>query len=750
MSSTSVIPEEVQQKLKHQFLVIRQQAIENLVAPLKDGDVTNLAAYQQFAFQLLDEDSWQSKQSAFILSQHLIQHSNEEFVNKVVKNGRAYFEYPEHRVREAVANCIGECAKCGGIDVYYAVKDDLFKLIQQNFNRDDDNKQNDASGAASLAKIQENKQKQKQQQHHHHNHDHDHDHDHEHSHKHDDDNKEKNGAQSANSDASNTSQSAPEIIKKSQELKHDTEGWKCLFSAMKTVERIIVGLETKFEKEVTTELLSLLAQSTKHINRFIREVAYYTYAAICNAITFEHTLSKQENDKLGEQLALIIRDGLSDNWSQVRYASSHAVRNFFALIPDPDSTDTEHDQYDNPEKKKYFPILLPPMCLNRYYVAAGVRVYSLETWKLLVGNNGRKFVAEYMEHIQSFFVDQAGADNHAVREAACHCIAELATKIDHNAVSKYIPALLDALIGCFKDASWPVRDAACIALGDFVSQFPDESINDLPDLYKLWFEHLSDNIPSVREDTALALGKILRCEKLAKQHNAEKLAVEHIKKYINEVAKQKSDDKYLEQHMHSGGTAHPDMNIKFGEYENVTLFGVAAKRVRDNDPALHSGQQVYSCGSLAPKLKKATRSGCMDHGFSRDRQPWEYTDGCVHLLKELICANPTAQYFDQFVPGYIPNIASKRNFAHYHELQQTIWKCVVQIAEAVGKRKFKMYLELLLVPMVETLECNNRLAMNAAGNCVTFCNKFIGSKFFLPRLKPDQLQAVQNSQFVQL
>jgi len=737
---SSNIPQDVQQKLKHQFLVIRQQAIESLVAPLKDGDASHLDSFQQFAFELLKEESWQSKQSAFILAQHLIEYSDEAFMTKVIENGMQYFEYVEHRVREAVADCMGECAKHGGLKVYLMVKTRLFELIQQNFSReeDDDDKHDDASGASSLARIQAQKQQQQQHAHahaHQHQHNHDHcDHDHE---------KDASSKEVADISTTTTSSSAAEILKKAQELKHDTEGWKCLFSAMKTVERIIVGLGTRFETEVTTQLLSLLARSTKHINRFIREIAYHTYAAICNAISYENTLQRAD---FGERLALIIFDGLSDNWSQVRYASSHAVRNFFAVIPDPDvdasDNGDKYDAFNNPRKKKYFEILLPPMCLNRYYVAAGVRVYSLETWKLLVGNNGRRFVAEYMPAIQAFFISQAGADNHAVREAACHCIAELATKIEHDAVRKYIPGLLDALIGCFKDASWPVRDAACIALGDFVSQFPEESVQDLPDLYKLWFEHLSDNIPSVREDTALALGKILSCEVLAKQHGAEERVLQHIKQYIHEVSKQKSDEKYGQQAMEQ-------MNIKFGAYENVTTFGVAAKRIRDNDDVLHSGQQQYSCGSLAPKLKKATRSGCMDHGFTRDRQPWEYTDGCVHLLKELIVAQPTGPYFDQFIP-ILPTIASKRNFAHYHDLQQTIWKCVPLMAEAVGKRKFKMYLELLLVPMIETLQCNNRLAMNAAGNCVTFCNKFIGTKFFLPRLKPDQLEAVQSSQFVQL
>jgi len=750
-SATSAIPQEVQDKLKHQFLVVRQQAIENLVTPLKDGDTSNLAAFQAFAFSLLEADSWQSKQSAFILCEKLAPFSKPDFIAAVLKSADAHFEFKEHRVRDAIADCLGACANVGGLDVYLTVKDKLLTLISDNFSRDEDDATQDASGAASLEKLLDKKLKNsksfagvrvdgdddvpdaghddevhvsKAKAH-----DHDH-HDHAHGDCKDDD------GDSAMADAKPKEKKQRRGSFSVEELQHDTEGWKCLFSAMKTVQRMMVGLGRRFEPEITPALLLLLRRSTRHINRFVREMAYHSYAAICLAMSYEFMTEK----KLGDELADIIYQGLSDNWSQVRYASSHAVRNFFALIP----CDADVDEFDNPRKKHFFPKLLPPMCINRYYVAAGVRVYSLESWKLLVGTNGRRFVAEYMPYVQKFFIKQAGADNHAVREAACHCIAELATKVEHDAVSEFIPGLLDALIGCFKDASWPVRDAACVALGDFVSQFPDESVADLDELYNLWLEHLSDNIPSVREDSAIAFGKILRCPKLAKEHGAEKRAVEHIKKYIHSVAKQKADVKKYDPN--ANGVA----NAKFGGYENTTVFGVAARRVRDNDSDLHANQQVYSCGSLAPKLKRATRSGCMDHGFSRDREMWEYTDGCVHLLRELVAALPTSQYFDQFVPSTLPQIAGKRDFAHFHELQQTVWKSIPAMGRAVGKRKFKMYLELLLVPMIETLECKNRLAMNAAGQCITFCNTFIGSKFFIPRLKPDQLQVVQSSQFVQL
>ena len=100
------------------------------------------------------------------------------------------------------------------------------------------------------------------------------------------------------------------------------------------------------------------------------------------------------------------------------------------------------------------------------------------------------------------------ASNHAVREAACACIAELCTKVSPDAVQPHVPALLAALLICFKDESWPCRDAASTAAGNAVAAYPAASAPRLPELYVLWCEHLHDNVPSVRENTAVALGKV--------------------------------------------------------------------------------------------------------------------------------------------------------------------------------------------------------------------------------------------------
>ena len=37
--------------------------------------------------------------------------------------------------------------------------------------------------------------------------------------------------------------------------------------------------------------------------------------------------------------------------------------------------------------------------------------------------------------------------------------------------------------------------------------------------------------------------------------------------------------------------------------------------------------QMYSCGSLAPKMGRGSGGGCMDHKFRKPPEPWELADG---------------------------------------------------------------------------------------------------------------------------
>ena len=89
-------------------------------------------------------------------------------------------------------------------------------------------------------------------------------------------------------------------------------------------------------------------------------------------------------------------------------------------------------------------------------------------------------------------------------------------------------------------------------------------------------------------------------------------------------------------------------------------------------------QQQYSCGSLAPKMKKSARCGCMDHGFAREREPWEFTDGAIYLAAEIVEFKP------DLGPDYmmqLAEIAMIRSFAYFNKLQETIWTVVPKMGK---------------------------------------------------------------------
>jgi hypothetical protein len=142
----------------------------------------------------------------------------------------------------------------------------------------------------------------------------------------------------------------------------------------------------------------------------------------------------------------------------------------------------------------FYPMILPAMCLNRYYGAEGLRLYSQDSWQMLMGSTGRDEVAKSVDNFLDYYVTHASAENRLVREAACHCIAELLVKIDPERIKPLISQVLATLMGCFKDSSWAVRDAACSALGKAITGFAHELRCFLPALFDLLFAHLADSI----------------------------------------------------------------------------------------------------------------------------------------------------------------------------------------------------------------------------------------------------------------
>ncbi|GAB4818455.1 hypothetical protein N2152v2_005501 [Parachlorella kessleri] len=466
------------------------------------------------------------------------------------------------------------------------------------------------------------------------------------------------------------------------DLRHGTEGWKCLETSVRALQHVMQGTGPAFAPHLDETLLQLIFKCVSHPNRFVREAAHLSLITVSKLLEGPR-LEGEQGPEIARRLVL----GLCDNWSQVRYAASVATRSLL--------------KHTGPEarERQLLPILLPAMCLNRYYVAEGVRNYSQETWRRVMGTHGRDHVAKHAQQVVSFYVEQAKANNHSVREAACACMAELMAKVDRSAVAPHVPRLLRSLVGCFKDPSWPV----------------------LGELYPLWFAHVRDVIPSVRQDAAAALGDAVRA------YGDE--ALEHILPQLRELlpmAKQQ-----------------PSESKELAGVEGSALFGVAAQRARDNDVALHTDQTMYSCGSLMANKRGA--DCCFDGTTSREQQAWEASDGAVYMLRVL--AEVAPQHVAQFLPT-LAEVARLTHFVHAPNLQETVWRQLPAIAEGMGVKAFKPHLDEFLEPLLRGLVCGHRACEVAAGQCAGKLRDLIGPGIFSGRLTEEQRQLMAGSQDV--
>ncbi|CAG0913978.1 unnamed protein product [Notodromas monacha] len=400
-----------------------------------------------------------------------------------------------------------------------------------------------------------------------------------------------------------------------EQIFHDTAGWRNLETSMKALQHMVEGCGPRQCRASDPKLLNLLFSALQHRNRFVRETGLNVCASIITSeavnepwtspsksqeVAEEEGSNNDDDDKdrrrstgpkdtttVADQYAMRVAAGLTDNWSQVRLAASVAARKFLLCLPDKNMRET------------FFPLLLPRMCLNRYYMAEGVRLYSQETWRLVVGLDGRQLVAKYIKETVAYYLAATRADNHAVREAACACIAELAAKIPHEILMPYIADMLATLLDCFQDESWPVRDAACVACGNYILSFPSECRSSVDKLMPLFFENLEDNIPSVRQGAAASLAKVVQA--YGDSLSWMDAVVERTERNLAGVAQQ------------------PAESVSLKTFERgPAQFGVA-KRISAEESVAgpHSNQPMFSCGSLAPKMG---RKGSSDHKFHKVSQ----------------------------------------------------------------------------------------------------------------------------------
>jgi len=269
---------------------------------------------------------------------------------------------------------------------------------------------------------------------------------------------------------------------------------------------------------------------------------------------------------------------------------------------------------------------------------------------------------------------------------------------------------------CFHDESWPVRDEACLACGTFCLTYPQECEPELPTLFSRWTEQLTDQIWSVREDAAVGLGDAVEAYGASM---FDKVMV------------------VLKRDLPSA--------------KNQPAMSREEQEMNQNDIDSHTNSQLYSCGSLAPKLRKggAGRIGCGDCAITREKAPWEATDGCIYLIRELsvrLC-NPNSTGLvlsdDILMPIMTELVDSCRvkHFAKSDDLRTTLWKQLPIIANALGKQRFKRnYLQMFLEMLIDNLDAKSnatQLSVHAAGQCAEELSNLVGSGIFRGRLEED-------------
>ncbi|GAB1608917.1 uncharacterized protein LOC115226077, partial [Argonauta hians] len=675
--------------------------LQKIAATLTDAELTEL---QDRTTALLrhGEVDWETRHGALRAAAVVLcsKRASPAFVSFVKDNLSPLLDDREFRVRLAAGEAMGALCEAAGVDIYIEAKQRILKGIADNLERE-----------PSAADQEDNA-------------------------RYEDINISTPAAASA------AAAVAPGPCNSSEKIFHDTAGWKSLETWMKCLQSVIVGCGTGFNSQVDQQVLDLIFLALKHTNRFVRETGFYVCSALVNCVVDpkkssgagagnggggvgeggegrqQPAVSLAENAVFlfGDQLSVQLGAGLSDNWSQVRLAASVATRNFLLNLPPAEP------------RSRFFPVLLPRMCLNRYYAAEGVRIYSQETWRLVTAGRGKELVERYMSHVVAHYVEQTSADNHSVREAGCACIAELGSKISREVTRPYVKDLLGALLACFQDDSWPVRDAACLASGNFIQCFPEECREKLDALFPLFFSNLRDNISSVRQGAAVALSNVVH----AYGEECRQTVMGQIKEGLAGLEQQEAtSEKYA------------------GLERGPATFGVAKQR-RDNDPDLHTNKQMYSCGSLAPKMGRGGGGGCMDHKFRKPEEPWEFADGCINLVAELA----TLPSMGGAVEELLPLVASAAGYRHYTQhlyLLETVCKRLPGVAQGLGKRAFKGHLEGFFDPIFYGLTCDSPLTASAASQCLNALSAFLGPSILRGRVElfnPKYLDMLDTNQYI--
>lgn len=611
-------------------------------------------AVEGLTLSALKAESWEARQGALLAGAEAIRAwDRPAFRKQILPEVPRMLLDKEYRVRKAVAGVLRECCRRDGLATYDVLGSLVLKNVRETFERAPDSSEVDMeeiklSGASAVPE-------------------------------------------------------APPVPPPPPTFLPDTEGWRTLETSMGALEAMMQGCGEAFSPRIDDHLLGLLADCSRHTNRFVREYAFFAYKDVITVCTQQMFLSVVA-DKTFE----VIHKGILDNWSQVRYAGSVAARAFMEKA--------------GSDKERFYPELLGCMCLNRHYVAEGVRNYSQETWRNMVGpQGGARLLVAHFDNVIEEYKQAAEAPNHAVREAACHCICELGSRVAGTPAapspfreyftSPRIQILMDILVAAFSDESWPVRDVASTAIGHFVVSFPEECSPFRGQLLEMWFDQIQDNIPSLRKNGAVALS-------LAVSVWSDALWTEVLARLTELLP---------------AVEFQPENSQVFADYTPSGPFSVPRPKAmtleehKQSSDTAHTNQVMYSCGSLAPKTIKrriiGSGGGCMNCNVEGGHQPWEASEGMAHLLIDLVELSakgaigepePRLDQLATLVPLLVRAFSCK-HYLHSHLMRQRLCERLPALIQSLRPHRVVAELPKVIQQIMDCVNQKSYLALHEVG-----------------------------------
>ena len=443
-------------------------------------------------------------------------------------------------------------------------------------------------------------------------------------------------------------------------VRHESEGWIPLEKTLKRMQGMLtsnttgrmgpfvagsVNIKANDEVHMSSEellqLINKILPLMEHDNRFVREGCF---GVLELALVATNGPLPSDN---GSQITKQLFKGLSDNWSQVRFRATHCTLAFSQYISRHDIKSYEVD------------VLLPSICLNRYYIAEGVREVTQKVWVALVGQNGRSVIASSPEKFVQHYVQQLKVKNHAVREAACHCIAELVVKIDFESVQPHVTLLISSLFDSFEDPSWPVRDAACLSASRMLEAGFNIELDLAMVLYKYFKQQSKDSVPTVRRNAGVALAMFYKSVPTERG-----TVLTDLHQMLLRIKDQPE-------------SPQPK------QLRNVTEFGVAMQ-AHSNNLSAHSNKPMYSCGSMSPGPSTARVLGtgcsaCNDMPRT-EGEPWFQSDAALHAIGSIypIVMNNPPDQFVSLLESIVITI-TKTSFIQY----PSYWKTTCEVLLAI-------------------------------------------------------------------